>query len=105
MSRLYGSSMVDQVNVVNESLKELINNYIKSDEMDLFDNLDSETGALLGGTISLVNDYMKLLETQARTTDYMADEISELKRIDRDLVKQNNELLEIVRNIKSELTE
>lgn len=105
MSRLYGSSMVDQVNVVNESLKELINDYIKSDEMDLFDNLDSETGALLGGTISLVNDYMELLETRARATDYMVDEIFELKRINRELVKQNNELLEIVRNIKSELTE
>lgn len=67
--------------------------------MDLLLDLDSESGALIGGAMDLYKDSKKFILSYAGTTDKLVHDLEVLKKMNEALCKQNEQLQGMLQNL------
>lgn len=71
--------------------------------MDIMDGLDAESGAILGGAMTLYRKSKNLALTQAKAMDKMQNSFDELKKMNEKLLAQNEELQQMLRELSRKI--
>ena len=71
--------------------------------MDLMDGLDADSGAILGGVMTLYRKSKNLALTQAKAMDEMQNSFDELKKMNEILLAQNEELQRMLRELSRKI--
>ena len=101
MSKLFDESLEAKTEKIIKNCEGLIELSYKASGfsiMDTLSELDAEKGAMVGGFMTCYKDAKDLAVTQAKTMDKILKELDELKGMNRELRKQNEELQRMLRD-------
>ena len=70
--------------------------------MDAIDSLDAESGAILGAVMTFYKKSKNLVLAQAKAMDKMQNGFDELKKMNEELLAQNEQMQRMLRDMNSQ---
>ena len=106
MQKNYGINLEEKTAEVLRGTEKLVEVAYKASGrsvMDLFGNLDAETGACVGAAMTVYNGAKDLAVMQAKAMDLIITNFEELEKMNRELCEQNERLLKLQEEILKEV--
>lgn len=98
----FGNGMKSKTEEILENFEELVELSFKasgSSIMDTLSGLDANTGAMIGGAMTLYKNSRELMVMYGQTMDQMLKTLEEFKRMNQEIYEQNKELRRMLQDI------
>lgn len=102
----YGKGLEWKAEEVMQKGEDLVNlsfNASGSSFMGVMSQLDGESGAMIGGVMDMYKTAKEFAMMQAQAMDRLLEDFEELKNMNKDLCKQNEEMQRLLRDLNREV--